>query len=112
MTTQSGAWHYWDSARTGWPDDSNNNNNNNNNINNRIQRCNSRFLSVRGGEGLRHSEEIVKWPKRNRVQITSNTSSAYHVQHVVLRAVWHEGTAQLLSLTDFKSHLYEFYFIG
>ena len=27
-------------------------------------------------------------PGRNRVQITCNTSSAYHVQHVVLRATW------------------------
>ena len=34
-----------------------------------------------------------------------NTSSAYHVQHVVLRAMWYEGTAQLLSLTELKSHL-------
>ena len=42
----------------------------------------------------------------NSVKITCNTSSAYHVQHVVLRATWYEGTAQLLSLTDFKSHFY------
>ena len=40
------------------------------------------------------------------------TSSAYHVQHVVLRATWYEGTAQLLSLTEYKSHLFELYFIG
>ena len=25
----------------------------------------------------------LKWPGRNRVQITCNASSAYHVQHVV-----------------------------
>ena len=37
----------------------------------------------------------LKWPRRNHVQITCNTSSAYHVQHV-LRATWYEGTAQLL----------------
>ena len=54
----------------------------------------------------------LKWPGRNRVQIACNTSSAYHVQHVVLRATWDEGTAQLLSLTEFKSHLFELYFIG
>ena len=40
-----------------------------------------------------------KWPGRNRVQITCNA------------ATWYEGTAQLLSLTEFKSHLFEFYFI-
>ena len=50
---------------------------------------------------------ILKWPGRNRVQITCNTSSAYHVQHVVLRATWYEGTAQLLSMTEFKSRLFE-----
>ena len=38
----------------------------------------------------------LKRPGRNRVQITCNSSSAYHVQHVVLRATWYEGTAQLL----------------
>ena len=29
------------------------------------------------------------------------------MQHVVLRATWYEGTAQLLSLTELKSHLLE-----
>ena len=37
------------------------------------------------------------------MQITCNTSSAYHVQHGVLRATWYKGTAQLVSLTEFKS---------
>ena len=30
----------------------------------------------------------------------------------MLRATWYEGTAQLLSLTELKSHLFELYFIG
>ena len=51
-------------------------------------------------------------PKCNRVQIMCNTSSAYHVQHVVLCATWYEGTAQRLCLTEHKLHLFEFYFIG
>ena len=46
-------------------------------------------------------------PGRSRVQITCNTSSAYQVQNVVLRATWYEGTAQMLSLTELKSHLFE-----
>ena len=50
-------------------------------------------------------------PGRNRLQITCNTLSAYHVQHVS-RATWYEGTAQLLRLTESKSHLFELYFIG
>ena len=44
-------------------------------------------------------------------------SYANHVQHierlsrasVMLRAAWYEGTAQLLILTEFKSHFNEFY---
>ena len=54
----------------------------------------------------------LKWPRLIRVQITCNTSSTYHVQHVMLRATWYEGTAQLLSLAELKSHLFELYFIG
>ena len=30
----------------------------------------------------------------------------------MLRATWYKGTAQLLSLTELKSHLFELYFIG
>ena len=45
-------------------------------------------------------------PGHSRVQIMYNTSSTYHVQPVVLCAMWYEGTAQLFSLTEFKSHLF------
>ena len=34
------------------------------------------------------------------------------MQHVVLRATWYEGTAQLLSLTELNSHLLELFFFG
>ena len=55
---------------------------------------------------------MLTWPAHNRVQITYNTSSAYHVQHVMTRATWYEGTAQLSSLTELKLHLLELYFIS
>ena len=53
-------------------------------------------------------------------QVARVQSCANHVQHierlsrasVMLRATWYEGTAQLLSLTELKSHLCELYFIG
>ena len=53
-------------------------------------------------------------------QVVWAQSCANHVQHierfsrasVMLRATWYEGTAQLLSLTELKSHLFELYFIG
>ena len=44
--------------------------------------------------------------------IMCNTLSTYHKQHDVLCATWYKGTAQLLSLTECKSHLFELYFIG
>ena len=78
--------------------------NNNNNNNNRIQRRYSRFFTI----SSLHREHS----RHNRVQIMCNTSSAYHVQRVVLRATWYKGTAQLLNLTELKSHLFELYFVG
>ena len=90
-------------------DDDNNNDNNNNN---RIRRRNSRCFTISSLRRELSPTRTLKWPWRSRVQITCNTSSACHVQHVVLRATWYEGTAQLLSLTELKSHLFELYFIG
>ena len=86
--------------------------NNNNNNNNRIQRRYSRIFTISSQRRELSPTRTLKWPGRKRVQITCNTSSAYHVQHVVLRATWYEGAAQLLSLTELKSHLFELYFIG
>ena len=77
----------------------NNNNNNNNDDDNNNN--NNNFLTAPRTVSNTHAQVAG----RNRVQITCKTSSAYHVQHVVLRATWYEGTAQLLSLTEFKSHL-------
>ena len=93
----------------------NNNNNNNNNNNDdddddddddSNERRNSRFFTFPSLRRELSPTRTLKWPGHNRVQITCNTSSAYHVQHVALRATWYEGTAQLLSLTEFKSHFY------
>ena len=53
-------------------------------------------------------------------QVARTQSCANHVQHIeclpratcVQRATWYEGTAQLSSLTEIKSHLFELYLIG
>ena len=53
-------------------------------------------------------------------EVAQVQSCANHVQHierlphasVMLRATWYEGTAQLLSFTELKLHLFELYFIG
>ena len=86
--------------------------NNNNNNDNCIQRHNSRFFTISSLHHKPSPTRTLKCPGHNCVQIMCNTSSAYHVQHVVLRATWYEGTAQLLSLTKLKLHLFELYFVG
>ena len=86
--------------------------NNNNNNNNRIQRRYLRFFTISSQRCEPSPICTLKWPRRTCAQIMCNTSSACHVQHVVLRASWYEGTAQLLSLTELKSHLFELYFVG
>ena len=84
----------------------------NNNNSNRIQRHNLRFFAISSLRCASSPIRMLKWPGLNCVQITCNTLSAYHMQHVVLGATWYEGTAQLFSLTELKSHLFELYFIG
>ena len=75
--------------------------------NNRILRHNSRFIY-----NLLIAPRTVSNTRSSGpgAQITCNTSRVYHVQHVVLRATWYEGAAQLFSLTEFKSHLFELSF--
>ena len=87
-------------------------NNNNNDDNNRTERRNSRLFTITPLRREPSPTRTLKWPRRNRVQITCNTLGAYHVQHAVLCAMWYEGTAQLYSLTEFKSLLFELYSIG
>ena len=58
-----------------------------NNNDNHIQKRNSRFLTISSLPREPSPPRTLKWPERNRVQITGNTSSAYHVQHVVLRGI-------------------------
>ena len=51
-----------------------------NNNNNRIQRRCSRFFTISSQRPELSPTRTLKWPRRNRVQITCVTSSAYHVQ--------------------------------
>ena len=44
----------------------------------------------------------LKWPGRNRVQITCNTLGARHMQYIVC----HKGTVQPLSLAVLIMHLF------
>ena len=69
-----------------------------------IERCNSRFFTVSSLRCTPSPTCTLKWPRRSHMQIMCNSSSAYHVQHVMLRAMWYKGTAHLLSLTEFISH--------
>ena len=56
------------------------------------------------------SDTTLKWPGRNRVQITCNTSGAHHVQHVVCYVVRRDSPA--IKFDKVKIDLFELYFIG
>ena len=43
--------------------------------------------------------------------IMCKSPATYQVRHVVLRATWFKGTAQLLSLTEFNSHLFKLFIL-
>ena len=63
--------------------DNNNNNNKkkkNDDDDNRVQRRYSRFFTISSQRRELSPTCTHKWPGRNRVQITCNTSIAYHVQ--------------------------------
>ena len=86
-------------------------NNNNNNNNNHIQRRYSRLFTI--------SSQRCEL-SATRMLVAQAQSCANHVQHierlsresVMLCATWYEGTAQLSSLTELKSQLFELYFVG
>ena len=78
------------------------------NNNNRIQRRYSRFFTI-----------FLTAPRtvsNTYAQVARAQSCANHVQHIkrlsCASATRYEGTAQLFSLTELKSHLFELYFIG
>ena len=69
------------------------------NNNNRIQRHNSRFFTISSLHHKLSPTPTLKWPGRNCAQIMCNTLRTYHMQHVMLPAMWYKGT-------EFKSHLF------
>ena len=78
-------------AKTSQEDDNNNGDGNNNNDDDddddRIERSKSRFFFIFFYTISSLRRELcptrrLKWPGLNRVQITSDSSSAYHVQHI------------------------------
>ena len=64
-----------------------------NNNNNRIERCNSRFFTTSSLRRKLSPTRTLELPGTNRMQITCNTSSAYHVQHAVCHLVQRDSSA-------------------
>ena len=60
---------------------------------NPIERRNPNFLTISSLRRELSPIRKLKWPRHNRVQITCNTSSAYHVQHVVCQVVRRDSSA-------------------
>ena len=71
---------------TAWSPDNNNNNN-------CIQRRSSRFFTNSSLRRELSPTRTLKWPRHNRVKITCNTSSAYHVQCVACHIVRRDSSA-------------------
>ena len=67
----------------GGDDDDDDDDNNDNNNNNRIERRKSTFFTISSLRRNLSPTRTLKWPGRNCVQISCNTSDAHHVQHVV-----------------------------
>ena len=84
--------------------------------NNRTQRRHSRFFTISSQRRKLSPTRMLKWPKRNRVQIMQNTSSAYHAQvtcmHVACHLVRRDSSAIKFDRVELKSHLFQLYFIG
>ena len=101
----STVYHVWDTPFWLGTLDINNNNNNS-----RIQRRYLRSFTI---SSQRHEVSNMY------AQVARAQSCANHVQHfeclsrtsVMLRATWYEGTAQLLSLTELKLHLFELFIL-
>ena len=51
------------------------------------------FLTISSLRRELFPTRTLKWPGRSHVQITCNTSSAYHVQHVVCHVVRRDSSA-------------------
>ena len=73
--------------------DDDDNDSNNYNDDNSIERRNSRFFTICSLCRELSPRRTLKWPVSNRVQITCNTPSAYHVQHVVYHVVRRDSSA-------------------
>ena len=66
---------------------------NNNNNSNCIQRRSLRLFTISSLCSELSPTRTLKWPRHNHVKIMCNTSSAYHVQHVVCHLVWRDSSA-------------------
>ena len=62
------------------------------NMNNYTERRISRYFTISLCRELSPTR-MLKWPGHDRVQITCNTSSAYHVQHVMCHVVRRDSSA-------------------
>ena len=60
------------------------------------------MVYLKHGRGEQHANNVSFSEKKTHQS----------ARHAVLRATWYYGTAQPLSMTEFKWHLFELYFIG
>ena len=86
------------------------NNNNNNNNNNSTETSNLRFL-----QSPHCTRNCLQHVRSSGPGAIVCKSSATHRKLIMCNkpcATWYKGTAQLISLTELKSHLFQLHFIG
>ena len=79
--------------------------------NNCIERRNSRCVAISSLRRELSPTRSLKWPGRNRVQITCNTSSAYHVQPAVCHLVRRDFSAKKCDRVEIAFILASFYLL-
>ena len=92
-----------------WWEISNNNSNNDDN-NDCIERHNSRFLQ--SPHCTINSLQHVCWSSQGTTVCKSHATHLMPMMCSMLCATWYEGTVQLLSLAEFRSHLFLIYSVG
>ena len=91
---------------------SSSNHNHNHNHDDRIQRRNSRFLTISSLRREPSPTRTLKWSGRNCVQITWNTSSADHVQSVTCHVVRRDSSAIKFDRVEIAFILALFYWLN
>ena len=87
-------------------------NNNKSNNNNRIERRDLRSFTISDPHCAANRLQHIRSSGPGAIVCKSRAAHGALIMRNISCATWYEGTAQLLSLTELKSQLFELYFIA